>query len=162
MSGRKVGNMVSSKNIVIICILILCTVLISSATYAVSEGTTPAKQHGQEPSVSIDKIIGKMTIYLSMTDEQARQIKPVLEKDMEKRSEIIKNGKGDKNSAKSALDALRQQTNNNLSQYLTEEQMKKLEEMQKAQQDQTDNKKGGTGGKRGMGGGKMFNRGVLQ
>ncbi len=125
--------------------------ILSAASYAASE----------EAHVSLDKIVGKMSIYLLLTDEQTRQIKPIMAEDMAKRSGIIKNDKNDRETLKKALDDLRLSTNKKLSQYLTEEQMKKLEEMQKAQQEQKTERKGGMGGRGGMGGGKMFNRGAF-
>ena len=125
--------------------------LFSAATYAISGEAPSADMQKQEKPVSAEYIVNKMTIYLSLTDKQAQQIKPVIEEDMSKRSEILKNNNGDRDAVKSQLDALRLQTNNKLAQFLTDDQMKKMEEMQKTQQNKSGGRKGGTGRKKGFG-----------
>ena len=152
------------KNKKILCVPVLAfgiMLVLCACAFAASNEAVPVKQYQQGKPLSVDKLIGKLTIYLSLTDEQARQIKPVIEDDASQRSEIIKNSKGDQAALKTAFDGLKLRTNKKLSQYLTEEQMKKLEEMQKAQPDQTGSKKGGRGGKGGMGGGKPFGHGMF-
>ena len=137
--------------------LIVITMLSAPACASTAEADS-AKHHQKDTVVPIDDVIFKLKIALSLTDKQGEQIRPVLEEDMKERSEIMKDNKNDKDKLKSALEGLQQRTVRELSQYLTEDQMKKLEEMQKTQQDQAGQKKGAAG-RKGMGERKMFGRG---
>ncbi len=151
------------KNIVFVFILMFSIIsMLSAAAYAMGGAAPSADQQKQgeqkrQAPLTADQVVSKMAIYLSLTDKQAQQIKPVVEEDMAKRSEIIKNDQGNRDAIKSAMNDLQIQTNNKLAQYLTDDQMKKLEDMQKAQQSQAGGRKGG--GKRGgMGGGRGFGK----
>ena len=157
MFHRKNINSVLLLTLGIICVL-------CAAAYAMG-GTAPSADKPKQAPLTADQIVSNLTIYLSLTDEQAQQIKPIIEEDMAKRSEIRKADKGNRDAMMSALDDLRLQTNNKLAKYLNDDQIKKLMDMQKAQQENNMGGRksgmggrGGTGGMGGMGGTKVYNR----
>jgi Spy/CpxP family protein refolding chaperone len=146
------------NSVLLLTLSIIC--LLCSAAYAMG-GTAPSANKTPQTA---DQIVSNLTIYLSLTDIQAQQIKPIIEEDMAKRSAIRKADKGNRDAMMSALGDLRLQTNKKLAKFLNDDQIKKLIDMQKDQQENNMGGRtsamggrGGTGGMGGIGGTKAYN-----
>jgi hypothetical protein len=128
-----------NKWVVLFCFIIILT----TNSFAASKESFVAKKSikkiviskktTQEAVVNIDKLVGKLTIYLSLTDKQAKQIKPIIKEDTEKRKVIFERYKKDNDAFMNAMDNLKMRTNYKLSKYLYERQMNKLDQMQRDQ-----------------------------
>jgi hypothetical protein len=105
---------------------------------------------GRPPRMSADQIVSSMKKSLDLTDEQVKQILPVIKEEMSKREELMGQGggPGDFESMKSDMEKIDKETETELAKYLTEEQIAKW----KKQQSERKSRMGrGPGG--GMGGG---------
>ncbi len=84
----------------------------------------------KEQSFNVNEVIAKMQKELNLTDQQAIDIKPILEENVAKCQaflEIVQSEASIKKSdVKSTLKQFRQEENDKLSKVLSEEQMKKL------------------------------------
>jgi hypothetical protein len=127
-----------NKWVVLFCFIIILT----TNSFAASKESFVAKKSIKkiviskkttQEAVSIDKLVGKLTIYLSLTDKQAKQIKPIIKEDTEKRKVIFERYKKDNDAFMNAMDNLKMRTNYKLSKYLYERQMNKLDQMQRDQ-----------------------------
>jgi hypothetical protein len=138
-----------------ICLIVLATTNAYAAGKWSSREAYASKNPTQEAAISIDKVIGRLTIYLSLTDTQAKQIKPVIQDYIDQKREITAANKSDNEALLNALDTLRSQTDRKLAQYITDKQIQKFDELQKELPAETSGKKTGRGHK-GMGRGMSF------
>ena len=89
-------------------------------------GIAFAQQEKQSPSAG--EIVAKMKQNLNLTDDQANQITPVIEENIQQRQTIIEQAKGqgtDRDAMKGQMAALRESMESKLAQYLTPEQLEK-------------------------------------
>lgn len=96
--------------------------LILAAVVLIFSGIAYARQ-GQPPSPpSATDIVDRMQQDLDLTDEQVRQITPIIEDEVKQMQAIMRQGPdGDR----SKMEKLHEETESKLSQYLTEEQLAK-------------------------------------
>jgi len=117
-----------------VLLLIVMTVLVAAAFLSHARHFAYADVTAEAASSQIDKVIGEMKINLSLTDKQADQLRPILERDMKKRTAI-----------KNELDELDRQTRSDLGKILTDEQMQKLQQAKENNGQQDRGFKGGHG-----------------
>jgi hypothetical protein len=106
--------------------------LIAAGVLLFSCGVSFAQQEGGDkppapPSAS--EMVSRMKQDLGLNDEQVSQITPILEEEISRMSELM-GSETDRESARSKMDALRQDTESKLAQYLTEDQMTKWKSRQ--------------------------------
>ncbi len=97
--------------------------LIAAGMLLVSWGVVFAQQGGRplaQPSAK--DIVSKMEKELDLSDEQVKQVTRIMEEEMEQAGKIMSSA-ADLDSARIKMDALRQDTESKLSQYLTGNQM---------------------------------------
>jgi len=102
--------------------LILLGVLI------VLRGSPLSKQHRQARTPN--DVIATMKLNLNLTEEQVRQITPIIEDHVQQRNAMMEQAKRQgftQEAIQTQVRALRQSTNSKLSQYLTQDQLKKME-----------------------------------
>lgn len=94
-------------------------------------GILPLYAQDQPPNA--DDIVVKMQSKLNLTQDQVTAITPIVEKYMAKHQELRQNmedGTADKDSMRSQMKQLRASENQELSQFLSSDQMSQWEEMQ--------------------------------
>lgn len=103
--------------------------------------------HAQGPTPVAEDIVGRMKQELKLTDEQVKQITPIIQADVQKRKELM-----------DQINNVRQDTENKLGQYLTQEQMTQWKNLQEQRKENKPFRHGGGfGGHRS--GGSMPDRG---
>ena len=83
---------------------------------------------------SAEDIIKKMKEQINLTDEQANQVKPIIESDIQQQQAIRDQAKSqgtDRETVKTQLQALRNDTESKLSQYLSQDQMTQWKDYQR-------------------------------
>ncbi|MFA4988347.1 MAG: hypothetical protein WC572_01965 [Candidatus Omnitrophota bacterium] len=97
--------------------------LIAAGMLLVSWGAVFAQQGGRPPAPpSAKDIVSKMEKELDLSEEQVKQVTRIMEEEMEQAGKIMSSAV-DLDSARVKMDALRQDTESKLSQYLTGNQM---------------------------------------
>jgi excinuclease UvrABC ATPase subunit len=109
-------------------------------------------QQGQQsfPLPSAGEVVAKMKEKLNLSDEQVKQIAPIIEEDFQQRKEIVAQSKTQglgREAVRSKMAALRQSTKSKLTQCLTPEQ---LEILKNEPLSPNFNVKGSRGGIKGM------------
>ena len=79
--------------------------------------------------MSPDERLAQLTEQLELTDEQAEQMKPIIEEQTKKQQELFQNAGGDRETMRAEMMKLRDETEELYSEVLTEDQMKKYQEM---------------------------------
>lgn len=118
------------------CLAMLLIGLVSGVVLA--QPTRP-EQPSKPPTV--EEIVSQLQEQLNLTDEQVEQIRPIFEEEFEKREELFQKNRGQGPESRKALDTefqkLQEETEKQLEEIFTEEQMalyrKMLEERQKQQ-----------------------------
>jgi TolA-binding protein len=98
--------------------------------------------HAQGPTPVAEDIVGRMKQELKLTDEQVKQITPIIQADVQKRKELM-----------DQINNVRQDTENKLGQYLTQEQMTQWKNLQEQRKENKPFRHGGKFGGHGSGGG---------
>jgi TolA-binding protein len=98
--------------------------------------------HAQRPTPVAEDIVGRMKQELKLTDEQVKQITPIIQADVQKRKELM-----------DQINNVRQDTENKLGQYLTQEQMTQWKNLQEQRKENKPFRHGGKFGGHGSGGG---------
>jgi TolA-binding protein len=98
--------------------------------------------HAQGPTPVAEDIVGRMKQELKLTDEQVKQITPIIQADVQKRKELM-----------DQINNVRQDTENKLGQYLTQEQMTQWKNLQEQRKENKPVRHGGKFGGHGSGGG---------
>ncbi|HNX90600.1 MAG TPA: hypothetical protein PKY78_03700 [Candidatus Omnitrophota bacterium] len=101
------------RDIKFYCFIVLTMVVFSANVYA---------QPKQPPSAK--EMVERMKKELNLTDEQVSQITPVIEEEMNTMRSVMGEPKGgDKESGRSQMEAIHQETETKLAQYLTKDQL---------------------------------------
>lgn len=105
------------------------TVVMSAARMPV-QAQGPGQRGGRGPN--LDEQMERLVEQLELTDEQAESVRAVLEMQGERRREVFQGGSGggDREAMRAAMAELREETNLQLAEILTEEQMVKFREIQ--------------------------------
>jgi len=107
--------------------------LVAAGILFVSCGVSFAQQGGgKKPSSppSASDMVSKMKEELGLSDEQASQITPIIEEEISQMKELM-GSVTDRESARDKMDALHQDTESRLSQYLTADQLAEWKSKQK-------------------------------
>ena len=102
------------------------------ALFAIGLSATPAlaqQGSGGRQMLSPDERLAQLTEQLDLTDEQAEQMKPIIEEQTKKQQELFQNAGGDRETMRAEMMKLRDETEELYSEVLTEDQMKKYQEM---------------------------------
>ncbi len=86
-------------------------------------------------NASPDEVMSQLKTRLTLTEEQATKMRPIIEENIRKRQEIVKNGSDDKKAVKSQLQELRWSTDMQLGKILTEDQMKEYQKLREEQKE---------------------------
>jgi len=91
-----------------------------------------AQQRGQRGrrGPNLDEQIETLTKQLELTEDQSDSVRAVLEKQGQQRRELFQNSGGDRDAMRAAMADLREETNAELAEILTEDQMAKFKEIQ--------------------------------
>ena len=106
--------MTAHKNRFICLIMIIPLFIVTNSLFAQSQG------------LSADDIVAKMKQELKLSDDQINQIKPIIENEIQQRQQIREQAKVqgiDRQAIKEQMQALRQDTESKLSQYLSQDQI---------------------------------------
>jgi Spy/CpxP family protein refolding chaperone len=98
--------------------------------------------HAQGPTPVAEDIVGRMKQELKLTDEQVKQITPIIQADVQKRKELM-----------DQINNVRQDTENKTGQFLTPEQMTQWKNLQEQRKENKPFRHGGKFGGHGSGGG---------
>ena len=117
-----------------VCGIVLgVSLLMAGRTFAQQRERLPsfAQRKAQPPaSMPFGDIIAMMKEKLNLSDEQVSQITPIVQDDIRQRQEIMAKAKASgagRNTVKSQMAALRERTKSKIAQYLTPEQLAKLQ-----------------------------------
>jgi len=83
---------------------------------------------GRRPN--LDDQIEALTTQLELTEEQAKSVRAVIEKQGQQRRELFRNSGGDREAMRAAMGDLQEATDSLLAEILTEDQMVKYKEIQ--------------------------------
>lgn len=86
-------------------------------------------QRGQGGQGSMDDRMARMTEALSLTDEQVGPVRAVFEMQAERAQELRSSAGGDREAMRAAMMDMQEETNVQLADILTEDQMKKYTEL---------------------------------
>ncbi|MBK5096831.1 MAG: Spy/CpxP family protein refolding chaperone [Gemmatimonadetes bacterium] len=103
-----------------------------AALFALGLAATPvlAQQGpGGRRMLSPDERLAQLTEQLDLTDEQATQMKPIIEEQSKKQQELFQNAGGDRATMRAEMTKLMEDTDKQYAEVLTEEQMNKYREM---------------------------------
>lgn len=111
--------------------LVTLALVLSSSASLLAQGQGQGRRMGQ---VDIDSLVTDLTEQLNLTEEQATQLKPVLEEQYSSMRELMMAARqsGDMASARPKMEELRKQHHEKVSKILTEEQLKKYQEIQES------------------------------
>ena len=76
-----------------------------------------------------DERLAQMTEQLDLTDEQVKQLKPIVEEQTKKQEAIFENASGDRETMRAEMMKLMEETDKQYAEVLTEEQMNTYREM---------------------------------
>jgi len=106
----------------------------------------PSQAHAKEATrdASPDEIMTQLRSRLNLTEAQQTDIRPIIEENLAKRSEILKSDTQDKRAKRTELQKLQWSTDLKLGQILTEDQMKEYQKFREEQRDKspTDQRQG--------------------
>jgi len=78
---------------------------------------------------STDQRLARLTELLELTDEQAKQMKPIIEEQSKQQQELFENASGDRETMRAEMMKLMEETDKQYAEVLTEEQMNTYREM---------------------------------
>ena len=110
-----------------------CLIVLFFITIPVFAQEQPSSGEHQPPSAA--DIVAKMQSKLNLTQDQVAAVTPIIEKYSSKREELrqsMKDGSKDKDSLRSQMKQLKADENQELSQFLSSDQMSQWEQMQKS------------------------------
>ena len=106
------------------------TVLVASFALAVSATPALAQQgQGGRQMLDADERLAQMTEQLDLTDEQVKQMKPIVEEQTKKQEAIFENASGNRETMRAEMMKLMEETDKQYAEVLTEEQMNTYREM---------------------------------
>jgi len=76
-----------------------------------------------------DQRIAQLETQLELTDAQVEQLRPIVEEQTRKQRELFAGGSGDRETMRSEMAKLRDQTDEQFAEVLSQEQMKKYREL---------------------------------
>ncbi len=106
------------------------TVLVASFALAVSATPALAQQgQGGRQMLDADERLARLTEQLDLSDEQAKELKPIVEEQTKKQEELFQNAGGDRETLRADMMKLLDETEEAYAEVLTEEQMNQYREM---------------------------------
>ena len=93
--------------------------------------------------LSSDERLAQLTEQLDLTDEQAKQMKPIIDEQTKKQQEIFENAGGDRETMRAEIMKLWEETQDSYAEVLTDEQMKQYQEMMQRRMSQRPPPSGG-------------------
>ena len=102
------------------------------ALVALGLAATPALAQqgpGGRRMLSPDERLARLTEQLDLTDEQAAQMKPIIDEQSKKQQELFENAGGDRETMRAEMTKLMEETDKQYAEVLTEEQMSKYREI---------------------------------
>lgn len=108
------------------------TLTVLVASFALAVFATPAlAQQGQggRRMMDPDERLAQLTEQLDLTDEQAKELRPIIEEQTKKQEEIFQNASGDRETMRADMMKLLDETEKAYAEVLTEEQMNQYREM---------------------------------
>ena len=108
------------------------TLTVLVATFALAVSATPAlaqQSQGGRQMLDADERLAQLTEQLELTDEQVKELKPIIEEQTKKQQELFQNAGGDRETLRAEMMKLRDETEEAYAEVLTEEQMKKHQEL---------------------------------
>ncbi len=102
------------------------------ALFALALASTPALAQqgpGGRRMLSPDERLAQFIEQLDLTDEQATQMKPIIDEQSKKQQELFANSSGDRETMRAEMMKLMEETDEQYAEVLTEEQMNKYREM---------------------------------
>ena len=106
------------------------TVLVASFALAVSATPALAQQgQGGRQMLDADERLAQLTERLDLTDEQVKELKPIVEEQTKKQEDIFQNASGDRETMRAEMIELQDETMKQYAEVLTEEQMNQYREM---------------------------------
>ena len=79
--------------------------------------------------LSSDERLAQLTEQLDLTDEQAKQMKPIIEEQSKKQQEIFDSASGDRETMRAEMMNLMEETDEQYAEVLTEDQMNTYRKM---------------------------------
>ena len=108
------------------------TLTVLFASFALAVFATPAMaQQGQggRRMLGADERLAQMTEQLDLTDEQVKQMKPIVEEQTKKQEAIFENASGNRETMRAEMMKLMEETDEQYAEVLTEEQMNTYREI---------------------------------
>jgi hypothetical protein len=106
------------------------TVLVASFALAVSATPALAQQgQGGRQMLDADERLAALTERLDLSDEQVKELKPIVEEQTKKQEELFQNAGGDRETLRADMMKLLDETEGAYAEVLTEEQMNQYREM---------------------------------
>jgi Spy/CpxP family protein refolding chaperone len=102
------------------------------ALFALGLASTPALAQqgpGGRRMLSSDERLAQLTEQLDLTDEQVKQMKPIIDEQTKNQQELFQNSGDDRETMRAEMMKLMEETDRQYSEILTEEQMTKYREM---------------------------------
>ena len=102
------------------------------ALFAIGLSATPALAQqgpGGRRMLSPDERLAQLTEQLDLTDEQAEQMKPIIDEQTKKQQDLFQNAGGDRETMRAEMTKLVEEMDEQYAEVLTEEQMNKYREM---------------------------------
>ncbi len=102
------------------------------ASFALAVFATPAlaqQSQGGRQMLDADERLAALTERLDLTDEQVKELKPIVEEQTKKQEEIFQNASGDRETMRADMMKLLDETEKAYAEVLTEEQMNQYREM---------------------------------
>jgi hypothetical protein len=128
-------------------IIYACSIVLFFATMSVFAQEQPSG--GEHQPLNTADIVAKMQSKLNLTQDQVAAVTPIIEKYSPKREELrqsMENGTADKDSIRSQMKQLKSDENQELSQFLSSDQMSQWEQMQSQGRHKHSSEGGGNGG----------------
>jgi septal ring factor EnvC (AmiA/AmiB activator) len=119
--------------------LFLTTLFVGPMAPVFAQQQPPSGGHQQPPSAA--DIVAKMQSKLNLTQDQVTAVTPIIEKYSSQREELwqsVKDASKDKESIRSQMKQLKSDENQELSQFLSADQMSQWEQMQNHRQHKQD------------------------
>ena len=118
--------------------------LIALVALGLSAAPAVAQQgQGGRPMMDADERLAALTERLDLTDEQAKQMKPIIDEQTKKQQEIFENAGGDRETMRAEIMKLWEETQDSYAEVLTDEQMKQYQEMMQRRMSQRPPPSGG-------------------
>lgn len=106
------------------------TTLVALIALGLSAAPAVAQQgQGGRRMMNADERLAQLTEQLDLTDDQAKQMKPIIDEQTKKQQEIFDNSGGDRETMRAEMTKLWEETQASYAEVLTEEQMKQYQEM---------------------------------